>query len=163
MVIMSKSPIAVMLITLHLEIMTQAHYVECVKESDVDPLFARLLKYHWIEEAQHAKIDALELQKQVAFANEAALERAVDDYLDVINAMDELLGKQSSMDVASLQKALGRQLSAEDAEEIRRAQHRGLQRSFLTYGMEHRQFLDLVAEVTPDGADRIIQRAKEFS
>ena len=46
-VVLSKTPIAVMLVTLHLEIMTQAHYIECVKDdTDVDhSLRARLLRF----------------------------------------------------------------------------------------------------------------------
>ena len=61
-VILGKHRIAVMLITLHIEWMTQQHYTESVKDdSGVDPLFKKLLKHHWLEEAQHARIDALEL------------------------------------------------------------------------------------------------------
>jgi hypothetical protein len=78
-VIMSHSPMAVLLITLHIELMTQHHYTECVKDADVDPLFKGLLKNHWLEEAQHAKIDALELDKIATSATPAALELAARD------------------------------------------------------------------------------------
>src|SRR5262245_26613599 len=50
-VILSKSPMAVTLVTLHLELITQAHYVDCMRDSnEMEPLFQRLFKHHWLEE-----------------------------------------------------------------------------------------------------------------
>ena len=81
-VIMQKSPIAVMMLTLHIELMTQQHYTECVKDNkDIDPLFSKLLKCHWLEESQHARIDALELEKLVMAAEPEQIGVAVGDYL----------------------------------------------------------------------------------
>src|SRR5262245_23415026 len=86
-VILSKSPIAVMLVTLHLEIMTQAHYVECMKDdAQIDPFFVNLLRFHWMEESQHARIDALELDKLLEAASPDAIAVAIDDYIGLIGA-----------------------------------------------------------------------------
>ena len=42
-VILSKSPMAVTLVTLHLELITQAHYVDCMRDSnELEPLFRSL-------------------------------------------------------------------------------------------------------------------------
>ena len=80
-VILSKSPIAVMLVTCHLELMTLQHYTECVREDDaVDPLFQRLLKCHRLEESQHARIDALELACRPSRLEQIAV--AIDEYLE---------------------------------------------------------------------------------
>src|ERR1043166_5687827 len=44
-VILSKSPLAVMLVTFHLELITQQHYVDSIKDNArIDPFFASLLK-----------------------------------------------------------------------------------------------------------------------
>src|SRR4051812_16767030 len=49
--IMSKSPMAVLLVTLHLELATQVHYVACMRDSqDMEPLFQSLFRHHWLEE-----------------------------------------------------------------------------------------------------------------
>src|SRR4029079_1721381 len=61
--ILARTPTAVLLISLHLEIMTQQHYVESIRDGNVDALFQSILKHHWIEESQHAKLDVLELHK----------------------------------------------------------------------------------------------------
>jgi hypothetical protein len=98
-----------MLVTLHLEIMTQAHYVECVKDdTDIDPLFVKLLRFHWMEESQHARIDALELDKLLEAATPAAIDTALDDYLGLIDAFDGLLKSQADMDARSLAGATAR-------------------------------------------------------
>ena len=40
--------------------MTQGHYVESVQnDQELDPQFKSLLKHHWMEEAQHTKLDTL--------------------------------------------------------------------------------------------------------
>src|SRR6185436_11729445 len=68
-VILGKSSMAVMLTTLHLEIMTQQHYTDSIRDQSSDPLFVSLLKHHWLEEAQHSKIDMLELAKMAEHAS----------------------------------------------------------------------------------------------
>src|SRR5579871_667545 len=77
-VILSKSPMAVTLVTLHLELITQAHYVDCMRDSaDLEPLFKNLFKHHWIEESQHAKLDALELLKLRAAAKPEQVQQTI--------------------------------------------------------------------------------------
>lgn len=45
---------------LHLEWMIQLHYVDSVRADEaLDPQFCSLLRHHWMEEAQHAKLDTL--------------------------------------------------------------------------------------------------------
>jgi hypothetical protein len=59
--VLAHHPLSVALITLHIEWMTQRHYVDSVKDAnELDPQFSSLLRHHWMEEAQH-------LQQQVAF------------------------------------------------------------------------------------------------
>jgi hypothetical protein len=59
-VVLANPPLSVALFILMIEWMTQSHYVDSVRgESRLDPLFANLLRCHWIEEAQHAKLDTL--------------------------------------------------------------------------------------------------------
>lgn len=159
-VILSKSPIAVMLVTLHLEIMTQSHYTESVRDNEtLDPLFARLLKHHWMEESQHAKIDALELDKLVSSATPEAIKKGFSDYLDLISAFDGLLDSQSKMDIGSLEKAAGRKFSEVEAKAIVSAQHGAYRNTFLVLGMENRMFVDVVRKISPSDGAAIATRA----
>ena len=56
-VVLSKSRLCSYLLTSMIEWFTQLHYVEHVKDrSELDGLFRDLVRYHWMDEAQHAKI-----------------------------------------------------------------------------------------------------------
>ena len=59
-VVLSKSRLCSYLLTSMIEWFTQLHYVEHVRDrGELDGLFRDLVKYHWMDEAQHAKIDSL--------------------------------------------------------------------------------------------------------
>jgi hypothetical protein len=163
-VILSKSPIAVMLVTLHLEIMTQAHYVECVRDDqDLDPFFAKLLRMHWLEESQHARIDLLELEKMLSVASKPQIETAFSDYLDLIAAFDGLLRAQAEMDERTLARATARTFSDAEKAQIVAAQHAGYRKTFLTYGMTSPTFERHLESIWPQGALRVKARAAELA
>ncbi|NJK33131.1 MAG: hypothetical protein HC927_12390 [Deltaproteobacteria bacterium] len=158
-VILGKSPISVMLVTLHLEIMTQAHYTESVrKDEGLDPFFASLLEHHWLEEAQHARIDALELDKLLDLAAPEQIDAAFADYLDLIDAFDGLLRSQAEMDRISLERALGYSLP-DDGRAVVAAQHTAYRNTFLVMGMTNRQFASILQKISPAGAERVADKA----
>ena len=110
-VILSKSPIAVLLVTLHIELMTQAHYTESVRDTaGIDALFASLLHHHWLEEAQHTKLDTLMVEELAAGMHPDAVGRAVDEYLELGAFVDGALQQQAQLDLESLQRAIDRRL-----------------------------------------------------
>lgn len=162
-VIMSKSPIAVMLVTLHIELMTQQHYVETVRDNpDLDPLFQKLLHLHWLEEAQHARIDALELDKLLEGASPTAIATAFDEYLGILEAFDGLLAQQTELDLESLTAATKRAFDEQESAEIRRVAHRAYRRTFLVYGMTNAMFKGIITKMSPKAADRVAARAGEL-
>jgi hypothetical protein len=163
-IIMSKSSIAVLLLTLHLEIMSQGHYVECVKDNTgIDPLFAKLLRNHWLEESQHARIDALELDKLASAATPAMLETAFADYLVLIDTFDGLLKAQADMDVRTLERATGRTFDPQEAAAVASSQHCGYRHTFLVYGMTNAMFQANLAKISPEAAARVSHRARGLS
>ncbi len=163
-VILSKSPMAVLLMTLHLEIMTQAHYTESARNDDrLDPLFVSLLEHHWLEEAQHAKIDALELAKLVEDATPELIQKAFDDYLDLLGDFDGLLASQARMDLTSLSGALGRAFSEAEGLEIVRQQHAAYRRTFLVLGMTNPMFVKIAGQMYSEGAARVADAARALA
>ena len=162
--IMDRSPIAVMMMTLHLEIMTHAHYIECVRDdTEIDPFFSKLLRVHWMEESQHARIDALELDKMLDAASREQIEAAFADYLELNAAFDGLLRSQAEMDARTLAHAAGRPFASAEQDAIVRAQHAGYRRTFLTYGMTNPMFARHLETMWPEGARRVSARAVELS
>ena len=81
---MSHHPLAVALLVLHIERMKQRHYVESVRDrGNLDVQFKSLLKHHWIEEAQHAKLDTLMVKAIAEGCSPDDVERALDDYVKI--------------------------------------------------------------------------------
>src|SRR5678816_1596136 len=61
--VLSHGPLGVALVILGIEWMTQAHYLDSIRDDeDLDPQFKSLLRHHWVEEAQHTKLDTLMVQ-----------------------------------------------------------------------------------------------------
>lgn len=157
-VILSKSPMAVLLVTLHLEIITQAHYVDAMRDNkEMEPLFASLFKYHWVEEAQHAKLDVLQLTKLRVDAGDEQVETAVNDYFDILGAFAGLLSAQAKLDVGSLGRALNRSFSETEQAAIEAAQRRAYHRAFLFDGLTNTVFLEFLAEHFPAALARAQQ------
>ncbi len=161
--VMSKSPIAVMLVTLHIELMTQQHYTHSVRGDDgLDPFFASLLKNHWLEESQHARIDTLELLKLTNSATPEMIDRGFAEYLELIGAMDGLVLEQAKMDASVLPKVIGRELSEAELEAVVATQHRGYRKTFLIYGMENPTFRETTIAIAPHWGGPIAAKAKDL-
>lgn len=163
-VILSKSPIAVLLITLHFEVVTQQHYIECIKDDDaLDPLPSSILKHHWLEEAQHIKIDHLELCKLAQGMPPEAISKAFDDYFEILSALDGLLEQQTDMDIESLQIAAGRQFTNEEFKEIKNCQYHSYRNGFFVMGMENKIFLRITKDLSPIDYERVLEQTEIFN
>ncbi|MCP3137852.1 diiron oxygenase [Pyxidicoccus xibeiensis] len=162
--IMSKSPLAVLIFNLHMELMTQQHYVETIRGNDeeaLDPLFSNLLKHHWMEEAQHARMDFLEAQKVLAQHPEA-LEQAMTEYAELLTALRGTLVAQLELDLQTLEKAVGRTFSAQERSEIHAAQERSYVWTFIGMGMKAPLFLSRVRALSPVAEQRVLALAPTY-
>ena len=82
--VLRHDPLAVALLILHIEWMTQRHYLDSVRDdAELDPLFTSLLKHHWMEEAQHAKLDTLMVEALADGRDDASIGQALDEYLEM--------------------------------------------------------------------------------
>lgn len=161
--ILNHSRLGVFLATLHIEWFTQRHYVESVKDNAaerLDPLFSSLLKHHWLEESQHAKLDTLIIDKIASALDPAKVEAGIDDYMDIGKFLDGGLAGQVQLDLESLQKAIGRALSAEEKAEIVEAQTKAYRWTFLVSGMTHPNFDRSLRELSSRGHERVGELAR---
>ncbi|NJM65989.1 MAG: hypothetical protein HC851_10145 [Acaryochloris sp. RU_4_1] len=164
--VLQHSPLGVALVTLHIEWMTQRHFLESVHYHSgkcLDPQFCSLLKHHWQEEAQHARLDTLMVQDLAQTLDEAAIEAAIDDYIAIIQYLNQGLKAQVQLDMASLEQAIGRTLSAIAHEEIQHIQELSYQKVFLSSGMTHPNFVRSVQALSATGSARIAAIAHTFS
>src|SRR5829696_3866960 len=120
--ILRHQPLAVAIVILMIEWMTQAHYLGSVRDDgDIDPLFKSLLKHHWIEESQHAKLDTLIVDELARGRSEAEIDRAIDEFFEIGAFLDNGLATQAGFNLDALQTVIGRKL--ENREAVRMQQH----------------------------------------
>jgi hypothetical protein len=163
-VVLSQSRLAVLYVTTLVEWLTQRHYLEHVRDaSGLDELFRDLLRFHWMEEAQHAKLDTLlidEIAEQVTLEEREA---AIDELLELGSAIDGLLSQQIGLNIETLERATGRRFTAAEHEEITAKTQRAWRWTFLVSGLEHPHFVTLVTELTTEGPGKIKRAAEALS
>ncbi|MBT5809795.1 MAG: hypothetical protein HOI19_05440 [Rhodospirillaceae bacterium] len=163
-VVLGKSPLAALLLTSLIEWFTQLHYVEHVRDAqNLDPLFHDILKYHWIDEAQHAKADTLMISEMVDGMSAEDREKAVDEMLELGGAIDGLLAHQMELDIEALEKATSRMFTDAEKDEIRTHQQRAYRWTFLVSGLKHPKFVTTVAEFSKPGAEKLAATAKALA
>lgn len=161
--VLAHDPLAVALAILHIEWMTQAHYVESVKDDhDLDPQFKSLLKHHWMEEAQHAKLDTLMVEALAEGRSAGEIARAVEEYLEIVSFLDAGLAQQVAFDATAFTQATGRALDAAEEAAFRAAQHRAQRWTFLGSGMAHPNFLATLGRLSADARARVEDAAPAY-
>ena len=159
--VLSHHPLAVGFTVLMFEWMSQVHYVDTIRDdSDIDPLFKSLMKHHWVEEAQHAKLDALMINELARAYPSAEIDRAVEEFFEIGAFLDGGLTQQAQFNLDALEKAVGRALA--DREEIAQQQLDAARWTYLGSGMSHPKFLGLVSRIAPKGGRRIVEAARSF-
>jgi hypothetical protein len=162
--VLSHEPLAVALLILHLEWMTQRHFVDSVATDDaLDPLFKSLLRHHWLEEAQHARLDGLMVEALGAGRDEAAIAAAVDGYLSIGGFFDRGFAQQVEFDLDALERAIGRKLGDEERAALRASQVQANRWTYLGSGMAHPEFLAAVGRLSPAQRTRLESIAPAFS
>jgi len=143
--VLAHDPLGVALAILQIEWMTQRHFVDGVRgDGRLDPLFKSLLRHHWMEEAQHAKLDTLMIEALADKRSEADRARGVDAYLSIGAFLDAGLKQQVELDLEAFQRATGRHLARPDLERLRALQLQANRWTYLGSGMTHPEFLATV-------------------
>ncbi|HKP82692.1 MAG TPA: hypothetical protein VJT69_11760 [Pyrinomonadaceae bacterium] len=154
--ILAHDPLGVAITTLHIEWMVQRHYIDSIKDDqDLDPQFKSLLKHHWIEEVQHAKLDTLMVEALAANRSEEEIMRGVEEYLAIGGFLDNGLNQQVEFDLESFELASGRTLSDSQREEFRRLQLRANRWTYLGTGMTHERVLETLEWLSPKARQRV--------
>jgi hypothetical protein len=148
---------------LGIEWATQRHYLESVRDDPcLDTQFKSLLKHHWLEESQHAKLDAMVFDELAASATADAIEQGIDDFLDIGGFIDGGLRQQAELDLASLAAATGRVLPPDERARFLELQLQAMRWTFLGSALVNPGFLGAIGAVTPAGRARIEAIAPVF-
>lgn len=162
--VLRHDPLSVALAILQIEWMTQSHYLGSVRDDGaLDPLFKSLLKHHWMEEAQHAKLDTLMVEALADGRDEAGIQAAIDGYLEIGAFLDGGLAAQTSLNLDAFEAATGRKLGDQRREHLQAQQHQALRWTYLGSGMVHPKFTATLAALSPAARDRIAAVAPAFA
>lgn len=154
--VLAHEPLSVALLILHVEWMSQLHFLDSVRDDgDLDSLFKSLLKHHWMEEAQHAKLDTLMVEALADGLSLDEIDRAIDGYLSLVEMFDQGFVQQGEFNYEAFRRASGRLLTAEERTELLAAQRQADRSTYLASGMTHPQFLATVERIRPGAADRM--------
>jgi len=161
--VLRHDALAVALVILHIEWMTQRHFVESVRDdSGLDPLFKSLLRHHWMEEAQHAKLDTLMVEALAARLTPAEIQAGFEGYLAIGGFLDTGLRQQTELDLAALERATGRTLPPEQRERFLAQQHQANRWTYLGSGMSHPSFLATLTRISPAARAQLETVAPSF-
>jgi hypothetical protein len=118
-VVLSKSTWSVLALTCLIELFTLSHYVSSIERDDnLSPLFKDIFLFHWKEESQHARIDELEWISEDSKLTSEQRDRAVDDLIALVGAVDGLLQAQAASDAAFFLDACGSSFSDENRKRV---------------------------------------------
>jgi hypothetical protein len=161
--ILARRRLAVALVILHIEWMTQRHYLDSVaNDRRLDPQFKNLLRSHWTEEAQHAKLDTLMVESLAEGCAGREIDEAVEEYLGIGAFLDAGLKAQAGLDLESFERATGRVLAGDDRERFLTVQHQASRWTYLGSGMTHPNFLATLEGLRPEARARVEQVSPTF-
>ncbi len=148
--IMANHPLAVAITTLHIEWMTQGHYVDSVKNNvELCPQYESLLRHHWMEEAQHAKLDSNMVLALGEGLSQDELKLVLEDYFKIGGILDDGLQIQAKFDREAFERVTGRILTPEECAIYQDVQSQAFRWTYLGSGMTHPNFLKTLEALAP--------------
>ena len=160
--VLKHDPLAVGLVILMIEWMTQQHYLGSIRDDgDIDPLFKSLMRHHWMEEAQHAKLDTLIVDALAKGRTEEQIDKAIDEFFEIGGFLDDGLKVQAGFNLDALEKAIGRKI--ENRDEVLGQQHQAARWTYIGSGMVHERFKNTLNSMSRRAAERIAEAAPLFA
>jgi hypothetical protein len=139
--VLSKSTWSVLMLTLDIELFTQAHYRQSIDpDPQLSPLFKDVFLFHWKEESQHAILDELELVRHDTGLSEQQRDQGVDDFIALVGAVDAILQAQAGADASYFTSACGRPVDAGEQRAIAAAFLKAYRWQYILSGAQHPHF-----------------------
>jgi len=158
--VLAKSTWAVLALTCHIELFVLAHYRESIDpDTSVSELWKDVFLYHWREESQHAIIDELEWRREHDKLSAEERDRAVNDLIDLVGAVDGILQMQARADVDYFLNVCGRTLSELDAMRLRAGVLGAYRWQYIVSGVKEPRFAQALGSMITDAQGARIANA----
>ena len=158
--VLSKSTWAVLGLTLHIELFTLTHYKQSIEpDASISPLFKDVLRFHWLEESQHAVLDELEWRRSDAAIDAPARDRGVGELIELVGAVDGMLQVQSAADAEYFLAILERKLAPSEEEQVSATMLAAYRHQYIASGIRDTRFVEVLRSLITAPAFERIQKA----
>lgn len=158
--VLGKSTWAVLALTLDIELFTQLHYRHSIEpDGSLSALFKDVFLFHWKEESQHAILDELEWKRHDAQLSPEDRDRGVDDFIELVGAVDGILKAQATADASYFMRNAGRPVSEQEVLAIEAAFFRAYRWQYIHSGAAHPRFTGALSRKITQGQGQRIEAA----
>ena len=158
--VLGKSTWAVLALTLDIELFTQLHYRQSIEpDTQLSHLFKDVFLFHWKEESQHAILDELEWIRHDAGLTAEKRARAVDEFIELVAAVDGILQAQAKADAGYFVASCGRAIDETEARAIEAAFLRAYRWQYIHSGAQHPHFVKVLSSLITDAQGQRIHAA----
>jgi hypothetical protein len=158
--VLQKSTWAVLALILQIELFTQEHYKQSIApEENLSELFKDIFLFHWKEETTHAIMDELEWPREDQKLNAAQRNRAIDEVIELVAAVDGILRAQCRADVDYFLKVSKGSFTENEKERLKDGVLNAYRWQYIFSGVEHPRFQKLFIELTTEDQRQKINTA----
>jgi hypothetical protein len=158
--VLGKSTWAVLALTLDIELFTQTHYLESIHhDAELSELFKDVFLFHWKEESQHAILDELEWVRHDGEATAPQRDRAVDEFIELIAAVDGILQAQANADATYFAATCGRAVAEAESRAVEAAFLKAYRWQYIHSGAQQPHFGKVLSRLITDAQGHRIQEA----
>jgi hypothetical protein len=158
--VLGRSTWAVLALTLDIELFSQLHYRRSIDpDRNLSELFKDVFLYHWKEESQHAIVDELEWVRHDSGLTAEQRDRGVDDFIELVAAVDCVLQVQAKADSNYFAAACGRTVDLSEARAIEAAFLKAYRWQYIHSGAQHPHFGKVLSSLITENHGKRIQAA----
>ena len=159
-VVLEKSSWAVLALTCHIELFTQAHYKQSIEpDSNLSDLYRDIFLFHWKEESQHAILDELEWDRENQKLTDQERDQAVQDLIALVVAVDGILQVQSQADADYFFQICDEQYNAEQREAVGNKLLDAYRWQYIISGVQEPRFQKVLGNMINQQQQTTIQQA----
>ena len=158
--VLARSTWAVLALTCHVELFTQAHYRESIDlDPEVSELWNDVFLFHWKEESQHAILDELEWRRADAQLAPEQRDRGVNDFIELLGTLDAILQAQAGADTDYFLRVCGRVLDGGALRRLRHTMLKAYRWQYIGSGARDERFRNILAALATDSQMQRIDAA----
>ena len=139
--VLQKCTWAVLALILEIEVFTQEHYRQSIEpDENLSPLYKDIFFFHMKEESTHALMDELEWPREDKKLTPSERDRAIDELIELVAAVDGILQAQSKADVEYFLKYSGSSFGNGEIKRMKDCVLKAYRWQYIFSGVEHPRF-----------------------